>query len=73
MKKVPTFWLSVTMFQNMSEAYQLQDLLELVFLLTTFVLVNLPTLTTQVLQLICSLFLHFIYFVLYFKPYFHAI
>jgi len=45
----------------MSEAYQLPDFLEIAFLLTAFVLVNLPTLTTQILHFIGSLFLHFIY------------
>jgi len=45
----------------MSEAYQLPDFLELVFSLTAFVPVNLPTLNMQVLHFICSLFLHFIY------------
>jgi len=45
----------------MSEAYQLPDFPELVFLLTAFAPSNLPTFTKQVLQVICSLILHFIY------------
>ena len=41
----------------MNEAYPLPNLLEFAFLfLTAFVPVNLPTLTTQVLHFICSLF-----------------
>ena len=36
MIKAQTSQLSITMFQNMSEAYQLPDFLEFVFLLTAF-------------------------------------
>ena len=56
MVKAQTSQLSITMFQNMSEAYQLPGFLEFVFLSTAFLPVNLPTLTTQVLHFICSLF-----------------
>jgi len=62
---------SITMFQNMNEAYLSQNLFEFAFFLTAFVPVNLPTLTTQVLHLICSLF--YILFVFYFTPYLHTI
>jgi len=52
MIKAQTSQLSITMFQNMSEAYQSPDFLEFVFLLTAFLPANLPTLTTQVLHFI---------------------
>jgi len=57
----------------MSEVYQLPDFLELVFLLTAFVPVNLPTLTTQVLHFYLFPIFTLYLFVLYFNPYFHAI
>jgi len=52
MIKAQTSQVSITIFKNMSEAYQLPDFLEFVFLLTAFLSINLPTLTTQVLHFI---------------------
>ena len=56
MIKVQTSWWFITRLQNMNEAYLLANLLEFAFFFNRFVPVNFPTLTTQVLHFICSLF-----------------